>query len=264
MSVDTDLATQLPPELWLKVFRRVMQKGYWAEIEQIRHITLACRLFRSLAQPMLFRRLALRLWDFSKRLPFNYGIVDAQLQRLMLFASDKIASHVRYIDVTTRDTGPLTLVDLYPEDARNTLFHTLFNLLPRFNCLRMLSIQCTRINGHSPPPLAWASLPLGYEAPHPLLSLVCGSSLWCINMRRFRALNYGVHEPSQLQAFIMPSHDLFPRVETLDIGIVSLTEDALRTIFLFFSRSKDMHIRVQNNFLEDDSSLQVRMRSVWR
>lgn len=138
MAVCPAIAITLPPEIWAIIFEGLTSAEH-------KSLSLTCYSFRFIAQPLLFRRVVMRL-QLSKITSYSYrklGTVDArQRERLAFFLTSPIAPVVRTVCVIPHCTSRRSFDGgSIRQNVDEALVNEIFDALPSFPNLSDLSFH---------------------------------------------------------------------------------------------------------------------------
>jgi hypothetical protein len=263
----------LPPEIWQDVFYYVNADAWlgneeileekFKRIELIRNINLTCRTFRCLAQPLLCH--TLKVYPFTRgslrgspaRIALREDIAEDNIQRLMFFASDRIAPYVRniFVDLGRYRGGP------HADDC-NFVLRSLVRRLHHFIGLERLVFTerlglgfddfVAPIPSYAPTQVT----PLThYIGPRALFHLLPSTP----TLRTLHLLSLeesGFDDPVHLIP-ALSARDITSQVAWLTLSIDFLTEDIFRNIFSIFPRLSDIRMTTSKSFFGDVSVVPV-------
>lgn len=263
--------TRLPPEVWQKVFLRVNDDEWlgnaeileekFKRLQLMRDITLTCRSFRWLAQPLLFQ--SPRVYPFTRtagftsappRMALRDDIAEDAIERLAFLASDRIAPYVRNISVSLARYrgGP-------PVEDENVVLRALIHHLRCFIGLqKLIFAQHLALSDGDFIPLPSGftpTLPLThYVGPRVLLPLLSNEPT--LRSLRLMSLDSGFDDTALVMDAIT-SRDITSQMTELVVCIDYLTEEVLQTIVSLSPRLTNLQLTVRNDIFAEVPGLLV-------
>jgi hypothetical protein len=272
---------RLPPEAWQDIISFVnatawldgdeMLEDRVQRIELLRSLSLTSSIFRRLAQPLLCSELNVNPFTWTRaelsnslgpieRIALPEDVVEDNILRLIFFASDRIAPHVRIIRVRIARHRPGPRVK-----DRGLVLRTLISHLHHFIHLQQLVFDeqlPLQSDDFILPPCAHRALPLlRYAGPWVLFPLF-GKQPTLIHLHTKSLEQSGFDDAAHLLAAL--SHrDITSHVYTLSIKINCLSKDIIQSLFYMFPRLKDLSIEVREHFFQDVAVVPVSIESCY-
>ncbi|KAG6905591.1 hypothetical protein DXG01_001810 [Tephrocybe rancida] len=143
MFTEKDDNLRLPSEIWTEVFQHI-------SFQHLKLASLACRDFRSIASPQLFKELRVQPYVAASASMKHRPLTDLEaaneLQKLAFFTSTSVATFVRKCTVTAQlldspGPGDVYYEDLPDEPSIDHVFDVIFQLLPRLSNVQKLKFS---------------------------------------------------------------------------------------------------------------------------